>query len=452
MTINKFINGDIIVTPAIYKLLMFVSLLIAYPLSTTIGIGGGRGIYYYEVFFYILLTIFFLKRIIGPMVLYGKSNINFGLVERLMLLFIGWVLLGYIVKYDSLSGNMSFLQYGGLKTEMLELKLYASGLLSLIICFGAYVIGRNLFHSKSDFRRIIWIILIASTISSYFVVITWYQQTQVHIGRYNFIPPGDLGYGGLAGIGLTGVLLAMALLHIYRRDNKKILIVLLLLINITSVLVLGVRAIYGYAVFKVILLSILLKPIIKKSYWSTTGIVSLFIIGIVYKVINSNPDILYAITDLFQSNSYEIDNKISMINTAWTIFYDNPIFGVGLGFYSVFNKIPFYVSGIERFVASPHNGVLQLISETGLVGFLIAICITILIVKQTYKTYKILLTPYLKIVAGFILVLVVTGFIGQIVQSSGFFPPSAQRDTLRLSFYLWFLAGYTQSFYKLDKG
>ena len=95
---------------------------------------------------------------------------------------------------------------------------------------------------------------------------------------------------------------------------------------------------------------------------------------------NINEDKIY----LF---SYE---HTSLYNTAINIFYDNPIFGVGTKMFRVICNDEKYrlvdiVNGtklVRSCSTHPHNVFLQLLAETGLVGFLPVFSLFIFIVYQ----------------------------------------------------------------------
>ena len=138
-----------------------------------------------------------------------------------------------------------------------------------------------------------------------------------------------------------------------------------------------------------------------------------------------------------------------MIKTAWHTFLDHPFFGVGLGFYAFYFVDPITVSGVSGYLATPHNGVLQLLAETG-VGGLIAMLVSFLLLMQTWKSYRILSSPLFRSLAAVVVVVVVFAVVGQFIQSSLFFPPAAQRNSVRIPFYVWFLVGYVQRLHRIE--
>lgn len=59
----------------------------------------------------------------------------------------------------------------------------------------------------------------------------------------------------------------------------------------------------------------------------------------------------------------------SLIRTAWNMFVDKPILGHGPKLFRVKCKNPIYAEGIKQCDTHPHNFYIQLLAETGIVGF-----------------------------------------------------------------------------------
>ena len=60
----------------------------------------------------------------------------------------------------------------------------------------------------------------------------------------------------------------------------------------------------------------------------------------------------------------------SLIRTAYNMFKDQPIFGHGPKMFRVVCKVEKYSTGVSPCMTHPHNFYLQLLAETGIVGFL----------------------------------------------------------------------------------
>ena len=147
-------------------------------------------------------------------------------------------------------------------------------------------------------------------------------------------------------------------------------------------------------------------------------------------------------------NSSESFNKLVVINEGINLFQKNPLFGIGWGQFGLKTSAEMVVSGIGYTVASPHNGMVQLLSETGLLGALTALFIYYLILKYLSTQYKSQQDLKVKLFFGILLLLFIIVIISQFVVSSYLFPPPSQRNSVRFPFYHWFLLGYAYSFMK----
>jgi O-antigen ligase len=60
----------------------------------------------------------------------------------------------------------------------------------------------------------------------------------------------------------------------------------------------------------------------------------------------------------------------SLIRTSWKMFLDKPILGQGPKLYRIKSYDPKYLTGISPHHSHPHNFYVQLLAETGIIGFL----------------------------------------------------------------------------------
>lgn len=108
-----------------------------------------------------------------------------------------------------------------------------------------------------------------------------------------------------------------------------------------------------------------LKDTKKKLIYVSVGLIAVGIL--MYSVPPFNARMATVADKSYQSNS----ERILMWNSAWKMFNDNPIAGVGLGQYAEKYQTE-YISpeAKERGQGHAHNNFLQLLAETGLIGFL----------------------------------------------------------------------------------
>ena len=78
----------------------------------------------------------------------------------------------------------------------------------------------------------------------------------------------------------------------------------------------------------------------------------------------------------------------SLIRTAYNMFEDKPIFGHGPKMFRVVCKDVNYATGITPCMTHPHNFYIQLLAETGIVGFIFLLSVLIWVLFLTLKQFK----------------------------------------------------------------
>src|SRR5210317_92315 len=78
----------------------------------------------------------------------------------------------------------------------------------------------------------------------------------------------------------------------------------------------------------------------------------------------------------------------SLIRTAYNMFKDQPIFGQGPKMFRVICKDEKYATGVKPCMTHPHNFYVQLLAETGIVGFLFLFSALIYVVFISLRQFK----------------------------------------------------------------
>ena len=78
----------------------------------------------------------------------------------------------------------------------------------------------------------------------------------------------------------------------------------------------------------------------------------------------------------------------SLIRTAFKLFLDKPIFGHGPKMFRVICKDEKYAVGITPCMTHPHNFYVQLLAETGIIGFSFLLSIFIYVLYCAYRQFK----------------------------------------------------------------
>jgi hypothetical protein len=88
------------------------------------------------------------------------------------------------------------------------------------------------------------------------------------------------------------------------------------------------------------------------------------------------------------TNHIFTDNHDSLLRTAFNIFLDKPIFGHGPKMFRVLCKDKKYATGITPCATHPHNFYIQLLAETGIIGFSFLFIIFAYVLFCAYKQLK----------------------------------------------------------------
>ena len=78
----------------------------------------------------------------------------------------------------------------------------------------------------------------------------------------------------------------------------------------------------------------------------------------------------------------------SLIKTAYNMFLDKPIFGHGPKMFRVICKDEKYVVGIRTCMTHPHNFYVQLLAETGIIGFSFLFSAFAYVLYCAYRQFK----------------------------------------------------------------
>lgn len=202
---------------------------------------------------------------------------------------------------------------------------------------------------------------------------------------------------------------------IYLKENhsnefKKIFIIFFLFLSIYIALKTGERIAFFTIMLQLIMCLIIFKFKKKKNYIFSILLVTLVTVSIMIfdKSIKKKYDHFYKILfnyELFIKNNKKENveiNKISFLNsqtgahflTALKIWENKPIFGVGIKNFRHESKKEIYSTikshQVEfRTATHPHNFQLELLSETGLVGFILFNFFMIFLFYKIIKNYKI---------------------------------------------------------------
>ena len=198
--------------------------------------------------------------------------------------------------------------------------------------------------------------------------------------------------------------LSLLVLSYFIKNKYSNFLVILLIITIISIsFMIGERANFLKLFFSILLLSFL---ILKIDFIKKTGLVFLTLL-IVSSIFYTNDDlkkryynqisIIYSIDGFkkyFKESQYGAHQ-----NTAYEIFKDNILFGVGLKNFREESKKSIYENSDykktdERQATHPHQIHLELLSELGLIGYILFLILIIYSIVVSAKNYSVKKDPY----------------------------------------------------------
>mgnify|MGYP006080936111 CR=1 FL=1 len=431
------------------KTIFSISVFAAAPFPMSISFGGLNGAYFYEL---IVIACFFLLIFNGGVVREVRSTIrSAGLFDifRVGGVFIFFSLFG--VGYSFFETAFSNLGY-----ESTQLKMIAHVLISLLLLSGALVCGFTLFNGTQDLKYVSYLVVIAIFSMSLLVLYEWITVTGMSFSRYNFDPPTGLGQGDTAKMLLLGVTVSCSLLHTEKLFINRVVLTLVLITLSIACLTIQSRASYFLFFFMAFMMGFLSLQNLNghRRRLATLGLSlsSLVLLGMMAQYISSSFIVVSSVSIASDSQNLEQLNKLVVIGEAMGMFFENIFLGIGMGMFGLFTKAEMtFASGAAAVtVASPHNGVAQLLAEGGVVGFSLFSILLFKVFSSLHRIFKLKFSSEVYF-HNRILLLFLYSVLGlSIFFGSHLLPPLTQRDAMRIAFYLWFLIGFSLSFLKRE--
>lgn len=158
-------------------------------------------------------------------------------------------------------------------------------------------------------------------------------------------------------------ILFIAVLDSKRVQYRRYLLIVLAFCTI-AMLFNGTRIIWIAVAVLLPLLSILYYRSIKRIF--PYIVVSLILAGILVSSVPFLHARVVTLTDMsYRSNS----DRVLIWKSAWAMFCDHPLIGVGLGQYQHYYQTKYMSPLVKEIHQHAHNNFLQMLAETGLIGF-----------------------------------------------------------------------------------
>lgn len=184
-----------------------------------------------------------------------------------------------------------------------------------------------------------------------------------------------------------------------KRISFKLLYSLILIVNLAALFITKSRGSYiGFIIGAIFVLWLHYRSIGK--FFGAIGTLTALLISLVYLT-----GIYKRILQMFDITSIPISFRFELWEKAWYLFSQSPIFGIGFGrFNDIFSieRNEFIISRLKGYpgifayygdqifyydASHAHNSYLQLLTETGLIGFILVMVFWILCFVKILKAY-----------------------------------------------------------------
>lgn len=165
---------------------------------------------------------------------------------------------------------------------------------------------------------------------------------------------------------------------------EKAVYALTTILSFVTIIMTFSRGIWLSTLIAVVLILFLGRKILKKNliYIGIVAILSVLPIIFNWEKIAQR---LFSLQNIFNNAENSIEWRKSLLRGTWNMFLDNPIIGTGLNtFPSAFSA---YQERAGYFSINPHNYYLQLLAETGVIGFTAFIVLALSILYMSFKAF-----------------------------------------------------------------
>jgi O-antigen ligase len=379
------------------------------------------------------ILIFYKKKSIRSIFLKDKIK---GLLALILLL----TIITYFLNVGNIENvNQINFYNSGIKTNYLYLKMAMNGVFMILTGIFAISIGISYKGKEEAINRIIIFLINLISINALINIIAWSIQTGGVIGRYNFNLPIISSFGVNIQWSILGVILQLSIIKEIRKISLQTIKLAILFL---SILIIVSRE---NQLMLVIILILYL-------YFSTRKIPKLMVVAFILIIIISFFNYAQSIFNGAFINTYQtmlnpqgedLLVRYDILVSAFKIFKENIIFGIGYGMFAGYNKVTVAITGVNIYLGSIHNGIISILTEMGIVGLFVNIILAFRIIRRLNIVRKNeskgnhFQNKYIIAIFVFITVNIFLGLI------SNYFllPPPSEFSYYGIAFVSWLLIG-----------
>jgi O-antigen ligase len=431
-------------------------IVVALLIPGTLQFGG---LSLFDILIYSTIAIFLFKRLSSEKNI-NKINKNF---EAPLYLFLIAVIVSYGFNANSFNAQNDFVESIGLSSKLLFSRLSIYGLATIVMIIGLYHLILDYASSEVAIKSTLKIIIYTGALNALITIIAWYLETGGVFGRYNFLPPLEQSQGIHVSYMVVVFLISFGIREagVFNSKFEQFVIFITMILTIFSTLTVMTRG--GWIVF--ILTFIVYITLSRRGSFgivkrqSILPQIALIFFGIIFVYYNSEGVLIESFLELFgdsfQDNSYSSTfMRLVMIENAISIFLNNIFLGIGYGHYPAYSSVPVIVSGQEIYVSSPHNGIITVLAEGGILGLSIYLWFCLSVMKELYKSYKYASNKLFAVISTAAFSLMLVEFFLQFTGNSRILPIPTERVAVQSSFIFWvicFLAISSKRNFNLSK-
>jgi len=180
--------------------------------------------------------------------------------------------------------------------------------------------------------------------------------------------------------------LLFALFLLKRKKNKEIYFMSTLFVFLGGLIYIsGERAAFFFYILSLIFIIIFVKQFLKLIILFFCSIIIIAILTFSFSEVK---DRMIANPVISIKKSIFTPEHDSLIRTAYNMFLDKPIFGHGPKMFRVICKDEKYATGVAPCTTHPHNFYIQLLAETGIIGFSFLFSAFVYVLYCAYRQFK----------------------------------------------------------------
>jgi hypothetical protein len=351
--------------------------------------------------------------------------------------------------FFSFKEQTDFVASLGLSTDFLFARLTLYGIFTIIMLIGGYRIVASSIHTQQDIESLVKVFIGAGMLNAIITIAFWAVTTGGTFERYNYIPPLE----GSQGIHLN--YMSMVFLFSFAvmasgniSKGQRLFVFSAMALTGFSMLTAMVRQGWVMCLFSLIIYFILIqrKQSSQINRRLVLGSVLFVIIGLTFLVIKNQEMLVDLFADIFTIAGTDEDQgswlmRFALIQHGLELFLANPLFGIGFGHYPAYSTVPIYITGVETFVSSPHNGIVTIAAETGIPGLCCLFMISFYLLRDCNYVYNYCSSRYTSMIVAGVFSLLIINVVSQFISNSLIIPLPTERSMTQSSFVLWILFG-----------